>query len=41
MFKSADHAVNFMETIIFYNRYCGEFVVTGFFNIQVIWSFFF
>jgi len=40
MFETHEQAVNFLNSIIFYNRYCGEFVVMGFFYAEKIASFF-
>ncbi len=40
MFQSHEQLLNFMETLIHYNRYCGEHVVMGFFYVNQIASFF-
>jgi hypothetical protein len=40
MFQSHEQLLDFMESIAFYNRFCGEFVVMGFFYVNQIASFF-
>lgn len=40
MFNSPKQAVEYFENVIFINRFCGEFVVMGFFYYEKIASFF-
>ena len=40
MFQSTEQLLNFMDSMIHYNRYCGEYVVMVAFYFEKIASFF-